>query len=609
MAAFTGWSNEGIGTLANTLAGLGQQFGNSYVEHSKRGLLSDLSTHLASGNMQGAINTASALGDPNLMLKVYEKAAAQDADKAAYGALGGGQPSMSAPTMTNPAPAQPSVVSREVPGVINDTAAKYGLNPEGFAKTAWLESRFNPQAQAGGSSAGGLFQFIDKTAKQYGLNDKFDAGSNADAAARLWKDNTAVLTKALGRAPSDAELYLAHQQGAKGAIGLLSNPNAPAASIVGADAIRANGGDPNMSAGQFAGMWVNKFNNTQLGRGVEQGPMPPQPTRLAQNNTTMTDASPSGANMDALKAQIANHERALLTPNLSDAAKERITASLNALKTQVDWSYKDQGLPGATINAQTQARLDQGKQMNLQGQALQTYALTGSLPKPGDEMTPAQKQMSEQYGKDAVTYRQGMISGNKTLATLNQMEKLINDPNFYSGSGAELVTKAKQAASAIGLAVPEGAQANEVFDALSKKLTLDANNGSLGPGVSNADVMFLQQQNASLGHTPEGNKMLIGMAKAVAKRNVEIGKMATAYAKEHGQLDVGFDEKVQAYAEQNPLFDQKSLTPSKQGSPLPASQGVNTDLADLKAAIASHPNLKDRLMQRFKETHPDYAIQ
>lgn len=53
-------------------------------------------------------------------------------------------------------------------------------------------------------------------------------------------------------------MYLAHQQGAGGAAKLLAAGNAPAASVVGGDAARLNGGS-GMSAADFAGKWTGKF--------------------------------------------------------------------------------------------------------------------------------------------------------------------------------------------------------------------------------------------------------------------------------------------------------------------------------------------------------------
>lgn len=141
---------------------------------------------------------------------------------------------------------------------INKAASKHGVSSDALSVIAQIESGGNPNAKNPRSSAGGLFQFVDGTAKQYGLRNRFDPYEAADAGARLLKDNAAYLRRQLKREPTVGELYLAHQQGAGGAVKLLSNPNATAASVVGAQAVRLNGGQPGMTAGQFANLWIKK---------------------------------------------------------------------------------------------------------------------------------------------------------------------------------------------------------------------------------------------------------------------------------------------------------------------------------------------------------------
>lgn len=139
------------------------------------------------------------------------------------------------------------------------TEQQYGLPPGYLMRTAQIESGLNPQAKNPNSSASGLFQFINSTAQDYGLSDPFNPAMATDAAGRLARDNMAFLTNKLGRAPTPAELYLAHQQGPGGAYALLSNPNAPAASAVGGAAVGLNGGQGGQTAGDFANYWTGKF--------------------------------------------------------------------------------------------------------------------------------------------------------------------------------------------------------------------------------------------------------------------------------------------------------------------------------------------------------------
>ena len=154
----------------------------------------------------------------------------------------------------------------------------FGL-PSGYlARTAEIESGFNPNAKNPNSSAGGLFQFIDSTAKQYGLQDRFDPRQATEAAARLAADNARILERGLGRAPTAGELYLAHQQGAGGALKLLRNPDARAEDVVGSAAARLNRGG-GRTAGDFASMWTGKFDNapTRVSNfpDLPNAPMPP----------------------------------------------------------------------------------------------------------------------------------------------------------------------------------------------------------------------------------------------------------------------------------------------------------------------------------------------
>ena len=149
-------------------------------------------------------------------------------------------------------------------------SAKYGVSPEYLAKTIYIESKGDPNADNG--FARGLTQFSDATAAQYGVNQK-DPASSINGAAAYAVDNRKALTSALGRPPTDAELYIAHQQG-PGGVKLLTNPNTPAGQLVSPAAIKANGGDPNAPAKQFTDMWIQKFNSTPtaIGGGAPAAP-------------------------------------------------------------------------------------------------------------------------------------------------------------------------------------------------------------------------------------------------------------------------------------------------------------------------------------------------
>ena len=154
----------------------------------------------------------------------------------------------------------------QVAGSIGRAAGTTGTSFQYLLATAKMESNFNPTAKASTSSAGGLFQFIDQTwlgtvkeaGSYFGYGayadaiTKSDSGkySVSDPAARdaimklrddpdassamagiLTQSNGSKLTSAIGRKPTDSELYMAHFMGVGGATKLITNvENNPQAS-------------------------------------------------------------------------------------------------------------------------------------------------------------------------------------------------------------------------------------------------------------------------------------------------------------------------------------------------------------------------------------------
>jgi len=157
-----------------------------------------------------------------------------------------------------------------VTGAIRDAAQTTGTSFEYLLTTAQIESNLNPQAQATTSSAKGLYQFIDQTwlatMKQSGpalglgaysaaiaqtsdgqfvvpdastraaiMRLRSDPKVSAAIAGVYTRSNSAKLNAAIGRAPSEGELYIAHFLGADGASKLIgaasSAPQANAAAM------------------------------------------------------------------------------------------------------------------------------------------------------------------------------------------------------------------------------------------------------------------------------------------------------------------------------------------------------------------------------------------
>lgn len=241
----------------------------------------------------------------------------------------------------------------KAPPYLDAIADKYGINRDDFKRMAFVESGFDTRAH-NPSGASGLFQFMPKTAGEFGLRNVYDGPSNADAAARLWNSNKEYLTKALGREPTGGELYLAHQQGAGGAAKMLANPNAPAASFVGRSAITQNGGSANMTAGEFAHKWTSKFDGTRVQSADGATPRnrdagnSQSPVRVADSGAIQNDASPSRLTPAAATASGARFSNGGST--YADSLKNSATPATQAAVTTTAASSRPHVLSNQEIN-------------------------------------------------------------------------------------------------------------------------------------------------------------------------------------------------------------------------------------------------------------------
>jgi hypothetical protein len=147
--------------------------------------------------------------------------------------------------------------SSQVAGAIRSAARSTGASFEYLLTTAQIESNLNPAAQATTSSAKGLYQFIEQTwldtlkqagaAHGYGtyadaisqtadgryevadpiqraaiMRLRSDPVASAVMAGAFTQTNAAQLASAVGREPTEGELYIAHFLGPDGAAKLIN---------------------------------------------------------------------------------------------------------------------------------------------------------------------------------------------------------------------------------------------------------------------------------------------------------------------------------------------------------------------------------------------------
>lgn len=158
----------------------------------------------------------------------------------------------------SPTPGLPAVTFPKVefPSLISDAGAaevpaQSIPRTDLLQKMARAESANNPNARNPNSSASGLLQFTNGTwadlvaryGKQLGvtLADKNDPRAQLLMGQKNTDENAKFLSKALGQAPTDGELYAAHVLGPAGAAKLLTaDPSRQAVTVASRKAVAAN---------------------------------------------------------------------------------------------------------------------------------------------------------------------------------------------------------------------------------------------------------------------------------------------------------------------------------------------------------------------------------
>lgn len=187
------------------------------------------------------------------------------------------------------APSKGGGLPAPVTSLIAQQSMMNGVDPKLAMTIARLENaKGDPNARPIGkdgkplSSAVGIYQFIDDTWKAAGGTDadRMDMNKQVELGVKHIKQNQDSMREFLGREPTGAEVYLAHQQGLAGAKALLGAEKGTAAAIALApaykgniaragDAINNNGGRSDMTAEQFVARWNDKYNRQSGRAGIE----------------------------------------------------------------------------------------------------------------------------------------------------------------------------------------------------------------------------------------------------------------------------------------------------------------------------------------------------
>jgi uncharacterized protein YcfJ len=186
-----------------------------------------------------------------------------------------------------------------------------------------------------------------------------------------------------------------------------------------------------------------------------------------------------------------------------------------------------------------------------------TMARGPGIPLQSDEAKTFATERAKDFAKQAGTYADNAAKASSMLGTIGTLKSLYSDPNIAKGGGAEFTSGIKNAAASIGVDI-KGLGSEQAIQSITNKMAIDlrstGDGGGMPGSLSDGDRKFLVSMTPGLSKTPEGRAMIMDAQERVAKRQMDVAKMATQYEQQYGKLDIGFQQQLQDYSAKNPLF-------------------------------------------------------
>lgn len=185
-----------------------------------------------------------------------------------------------------------------------------------------------------------------------------------------------------------------------------------------------------------------------------------------------------------------------------------------------------------------------------------------TLKQEGEEA----KSVGKFFGDAYANIQQAGFSAQSKVNRYSRLGQLLDGVSTgkFAGAGLEVA----KAASSLGFNIDPNMANKEAAQALSGEIALELRNPSGGAGMpgamSDADRQFLTNMVPGLATTPEGRTLMLETAQKLAKRDMDVARMAREYRKRNGSINEGFYDELARYSEANPLFQpQAPQAPAK----------------------------------------------
>jgi hypothetical protein len=167
-------------------------------------------------------------------------------------------------------------------------------------------------------------------------------------------------------------------------------------------------------------------------------------------------------------------------------------------------------------------------------------------------------------GKAFLEMQDSAMKARGKVNNLSRLETLLS--GYETGKLTPLGKEIASYAASVGLNVDKNLGNKEAAEALSNELALQSRNPAGGAGMpgamSDADREYLRNMVPGLAKTPTGNRQIIETQRRLAKREIDVAKLASEYRAKRGTLDPGFFDELQRWSESNPLFEDLRAVPT-----------------------------------------------
>lgn len=376
-----------------------------------------------------------------------------------------------------------------------------------------------------GQMTADLWNGVMKNYPQLGLKpeDRFVAEKQAIAEPYVRYEHINAIGKT-GLPPTDKNLammwFLGEPDGKSFLSGMAKNPEQPATALVSEAAVKSNrsvffapDGQPLPAARVY-----NKITGSIPNDNVGVQTLAQSMARSGQSTPVAPDSP-----QDRVVQNLSVYERMMRDPRLS---KDQQEAAREAFKIGMEYAK-----PTGDIKDYEYDKTHRGELLTRQLALRKSGATQVNIDAAGG------KKIAEGLGERYLKAEDASVNAAAELRQYEQLDKLLDDPNVYTGTAAGPISEIKKAGvTLLGLdlkGVPNAEVAKKIVDEIAlsyKKKSSDAS-------TSDFERKLYERMSPNIGDSAAGRKLLIAMRTADLRNTQQQAEIWRAHLKKDGSVD------------------------------------------------------------------------